>query len=87
VPLVLGLLAHPAVEAAGVLDRDVAAVVGLVLPAEQLAEEGLGALDVGRRQLVPAQGTGVVDEGRADPRARLSDTIAPVGSRTAATRS
>src|SRR5215217_3903705 len=37
--LLLGLLADAAVELADVPDRGVAAVVGVVLPAEQLAEE------------------------------------------------
>jgi hypothetical protein len=67
------LLAHTAIAAAGVDDRDVAAVVGLVLPAEQLTEERLGPLDVGGRELVPAQSADIVDECGADQRPRLPE--------------
>jgi hypothetical protein len=40
-PLLLGLTAYAAVQAAAMLDRRVAALVGLVPPAKQVAEERL----------------------------------------------
>jgi len=70
---VLGLLADAAADAAGVLDRDVTAVVGRIPPSEQVAVERLGPLDVGRRQLVPAQRVDVVHERGADTRPRLPE--------------
>src|SRR5215475_13136125 len=68
-PLLPGLGANAPIAAAGVGNRGGAAVTGLVLPAEQLAEERLGPLGVGRGQLVPAQGADIIDERGADARA------------------
>jgi hypothetical protein len=53
----------------------VAALGYLVLGAEQPAEERLGAVDVGGRQLVSAQGADVVDKHGADARPRLSERL------------
>src|SRR5262249_56528387 len=70
-PLLPGLGADAPVAAAGVDYRGEAAVAGLVLPAEQLAEERLRPPGVGGDQLIPAQGANIIDQRGADPRARL----------------
>jgi hypothetical protein len=56
----------PAAAVAGVDDRRVTTIVGLIAPAEQFGEEPFGPLDVARRELVPAPGAHIVDERGAD---------------------